>query len=55
MNEAIFILKREKRLLEDCLKSWKSEEHQEAFKQRNKKLKEINNAIEILTNHEKSN
>jgi len=50
MNEAIFILEREKKLLEYCLKGWKSENHPEAFKQRNKKLKEINNALEILKN-----
>lgn len=48
MNEAVFILEREKKLLEDCLKGWESENHPEAFKQRNKKLKEINNALEIL-------
>ena len=48
MNEAIFILEREKQLLNDCLKGWKSENHTEAFKQRNKKLSEINEAIEIL-------
>lgn len=54
MNEAIFILKREKRLLEQCLKTWVSKSHPEAFKQRNKKLKEINNAIEILIHNETS-
>jgi hypothetical protein len=48
MNEAIFILEREKKLLEDCLKGWKSENHPEAFKQRNKKLSEINKGIELL-------
>lgn len=48
MNEAIFILEREKKLLEDCLKGWKSKNHPEAFKQRNKKLAEINKAIELL-------
>lgn len=48
MREAIFILEREKKLLEDCLKGWKQDSHPEAFKQRNEKLKEINKALEIL-------
>jgi len=48
MEEAIIILEREKNLLEDCLKGWKSENHPEAFKQRNKKLKEINYALDTL-------
>lgn len=48
MNEAIFVLEREKKLLEDCLKGGKSETYPEAFAQRNRKLKEINKAIEIL-------
>ena len=55
MKEPLFILEREKKLLENCLKGFNKEEYPEAFKQRNKKLKEINNAIEILKNHEKSN
>mgnify|MGYP003531743767 FL=1 len=55
MNEAIFILEREKKLLENCLKGFNKEEYQEAFKQRNKKHKEITLAIEILRNYEKSN
>ena len=48
MEEAIIILEREKKLLEDCLKGWKSENHPEAFRQRNKKLKEINYALDTL-------
>lgn len=48
MNEAIFILEKEKRLLEECLKGWKSKSHPEAFKQRNKKLAEICKGIELL-------
>jgi len=48
MNEAIFILEREKKLLENCLKGWNSEIHPEAFKQRNKKLSEIKKGIELL-------
>ncbi len=48
MNEAIFILEREQYLLEQCLKGWKKEHHPEAFKQRNKKLKEIKQGIETI-------
>ena len=48
MNEAIFILEREKKLLENCLKGFNKEEYPEAFKQRNKKHKEIMLAIELL-------
>lgn len=48
MNEAIFILEREKYLLEQCLKGWKKENYPEAFNQRNKKLKEIKEAIETI-------
>jgi hypothetical protein len=48
MNEAIFVLEREKQLLENCLKGWKSENFPDAFKERNKKLTEISNAINLL-------
>ena len=48
MNEAIYILEREQYLLEQCLKGWKKEHHPEAFKQRNKKLEEIKDAIKQL-------
>ena len=48
MNEAIFILEKEKKLLQDCLKGWNPNNHPEAFKQRNKKLLEINKAIDLL-------
>jgi len=48
MEEAIIILEKEKQLLEDCLKGWKSENYPDAFRQRNKKLSEINKAIELL-------
>lgn len=53
MEEAFFVLEREKRLLEDCLKGWKQDIHPEAFKERNKRLKEINKAIEVLKNFAK--
>jgi len=52
MKEAIFILEREKNLLKQCLKGWKTENYPEAFKERNKKLKEINKAIEVLNQKE---
>ena len=48
MNEAIFILEREKKLLENCLKGFNKDEYPEAFRQRNKKHKEITLAIELL-------
>jgi hypothetical protein len=48
MNEAIFILEKEKKLLEDVLKGWKTENHPDAFRQRNKKLQEIGKAIDLL-------
>ena len=31
MNEAIFILEKEKKLLEDCLKAWKPENYPDAL------------------------
>ena len=51
MNEAIFILEKEKKLLEDCLKAWKPENYPDALAQRNKKLREINKAIELIKNN----
>lgn len=48
MKEAIFILEKEKKILEECLKGWKKENHPEAFKERNKKYNELTKAIEIL-------
>ena len=51
MNEAIFILEKEKKLLEDCLKAWKPENYRDAFAQRNQKLREINKAIELIKNN----
>lgn len=46
--EAINVLNREKELLEKCLNEWESKEYPEAKKERERKLKEINNAIEEL-------
>ncbi len=49
MNYAIEILKKDKILLEKALEGWKSVLYPEARKDRDKKLKEINAAIELLT------
>ena len=48
MNYAIRILEIEKQLLENCLKEFKNENYKEAFKDRNNKLKDIDNAIQTL-------
>jgi len=48
MDEAIFVLEKEKRLLEECLKGWRRDHYPDAFNQRDKKLKEIKKAIELL-------
>lgn len=48
MNYAIEILEKEKQLLEDCLKGWNKENYSEAFKDRNSKLKDIENSIKTL-------
>jgi hypothetical protein len=44
----INILEKEKELLEKCLTEWESKEYPEAKKERERKLKEINKAIEEL-------
>lgn len=47
MNHAIHILEQEKHLLENCLKGdW--EGYSEAKKERDKRLRDVNKAIEIL-------
>lgn len=51
MNEALFVLEREESFLKECLKGWKSESHPEAFKQRNKKLQQIQSAINLIKNN----
>lgn len=48
MNEAIHILEQHKTILLDCLKGFNDKEYPEAFKNRNKKLKEINEAIYLI-------
>lgn len=48
MNYAIQILEREKRILETCLSEGDWSQYTEAKKEREKRLKEINKAIELL-------
>jgi len=48
MKYAIEILEKESVMLKECLKEWKPENYPEAFKERNKKLKEIEKAIQTL-------
>lgn len=45
MNYAVFILEKEKGYLEKCLSEWQSENYPDAKKERNAKLKSINDAI----------
>lgn len=45
MSYSIQILEREKHILEKCLNEWESKEYQEAKKERENKLKDINEAI----------
>jgi hypothetical protein len=45
MDYAIEVLENDKRLLEKCLSEWESIEYPEAKKQREKRLRSINNAI----------
>jgi hypothetical protein len=50
MNYAIEILEKEKRLLIEALKGWKSKDYPEAFKEINKRLFELDLALSKLTN-----
>ena len=45
MNYSIQILEREKHILEKCLNEWETKEYQEAKKERENKLKDINDSI----------
>ena len=51
MTYAIEILERDKKYLEAALSTWETDHYPEARKDRDKKLKEINEAIEILKNN----
>lgn len=49
MEYSLQILKQEKFLLEKCLKGFNKEKHPEAFKNRNRKLRDINKTIKLIT------
>ncbi len=48
MDYVIEILERERSILERCLNNWESEQYSEAKKERDKRLKEVLSAIELL-------
>lgn len=48
MNYAIEILIKERDLITRCLNEWESKEYPEAKKERDKRLKELNEAIKKL-------
>ena len=48
MQYSIEILEKERIILENCLKGFNKEDYPEAFKDRNKKHKELIKAIEYL-------
>ena len=48
MNYAIKILQNELNILQRCLNEWESENYPEAKKEREKRLNDINNAINKL-------
>jgi hypothetical protein len=50
MKYAIQILENEINMIQRCLTEWESKEHQEAKKEREKRLKELNEALNKLTN-----
>jgi len=50
MNYAIQILENEINVIQRCLTEWESKEYQEAKKEREKRLKELNEALNKLTN-----
>ena len=50
MNYALHTLTNEKRLLEQCLKGFNESDYPEAFKDRTRKLKQLNKAIELISN-----
>jgi len=48
MNHAIKTLETEKQILTNCLSDWGLQQYPEARKERDDKLKDINNALEKL-------
>ena len=51
MTYAIEILQHDKKLLEQCLNGWEADHYPEARKDRDRKLQEIIEAINILQKH----
>ena len=45
---SIQVLEKEKNLIKDCLSNWEKENYPEAKKEREQRLKDINNALEKL-------
>ena len=50
MSYPIEVLQRDKQHIDKCLKDFKKDEHKEAFARQAKKSKELQEAIELLTN-----
>lgn len=50
MNYAIETLQKEIRILKEALKGWKSKDYPEAFKERNKRLNDLELALAKLQN-----
>ena len=48
MNYAIELIEREISLLERCLNAWECKEYPDAKKQRDKRLNELNEALNVL-------
>jgi len=48
MTYAIEILEKEKELLTKCLNEWDTQTYPEAKKEREKRLNDINNALQLL-------
>tara|TARA_R110001606_G_scaffold240837_1_gene388863 strand:- start:576 stop:737 length:162 start_codon:yes stop_codon:yes gene_type:complete len=52
MNYAIQTLEDEKAIIEKCLSKWDKDHYPQAYADRNRKIKEINEALEILKSKE---
>ena len=53
MNYAIEILEAERKMLENILSDWEFAHYPDARKQRDRKLKDLEKAIEILENYQR--
>jgi hypothetical protein len=49
MTYAIQTLENQAKLLKDCLSEWDATQYPEAHKDRERKLKEVNDALKVLT------